>query len=93
MSLKARCPNSQVRASQNFGTSGPGPRWVMAHARSGECVLTAAEYLKLAEQCFALARATLNQDTRKVFLEAGRDYLAKAKALDPTIPDPKTVES
>lgn len=48
--------------------------------------LTAVEYLKLAKDFFSLAAGTRDPETRKAFQDAGLEYLAKAKALDPTAP-------
>ena len=48
-----------------------------------------AEYLRLAEQCFALVQATLDPEVKTAFTAAGRDYVAKAKELDPGVPIPE----
>lgn len=49
--------------------------------------LTAEQYMRLAEIAFGQAKATLSPKASKAFFEVGKDYLAQAKAIDPTIPD------
>lgn len=40
--------------------------------------------MRLAEIAFGQAKATLSPKASKAFFEAGKDYLAQAKAIDPT---------
>ena len=51
---------------------------------------TAEEYRRLAEAAYGAAMSTLNPKAASAFYIAARNYLAQAKALDPTIPDLQT---
>lgn len=49
--------------------------------------VTAVQYRRLAEIAAGQAKATLNPKAAEAFFEASQEYMAKAKALDPDIPD------
>lgn len=50
---------------------------------------TAEEYRRLAEVAYGAAMSTLNPKAATAFYIAALDYMAKAKALNPSIPDLK----